>query len=140
MFSDHNLVTNAVFGEMNLISCRSVMIYFGRPLQDRRWSPQRINDRKGFLGLGAKESLRFSAHTSSFSDHVREEKIYQRSGRLASRFRRRSESVHPPALWKRCRLSCRRCAPISGYRLSWSYIFRLTIEVCWQSCSPPNAH
>ncbi|WP_413813778.1 CheR family methyltransferase [Rhizobium sp. Root482] len=35
VFSDHSLVTDAVFGEMHLISCRNVMIYFNRDLQDR---------------------------------------------------------------------------------------------------------
>ena len=35
VFSDHSLVTDAVFGEMHLISCRNVLIYFDRPLQDR---------------------------------------------------------------------------------------------------------
>lgn len=80
VFSDHSLVTDAVFGEMNLISCRNVMIYFDRPLQDRAIGLFRDSlARKGFLGLGAKESLRFSSHASSFSEFVREEKIYQRS-------------------------------------------------------------
>lgn len=79
VFSDHSLVTDAVFGEMHLISCRNVMIYFDRELQDRALGL--FNDslaRKGFLGLGSKESLRFSRHAASFSDFVREEKIYQR--------------------------------------------------------------
>ncbi len=79
VFSDHSLVTDAVFGEMHLISCRNVMIYFDRALQDRaiglfRDSPAR----KAFLGLGSKESLRFSAHAAAFSDFAPEEKIYQR--------------------------------------------------------------
>ena len=30
VFSDHSLVTDAVFGEMQLISCRNVLIYFDR--------------------------------------------------------------------------------------------------------------
>jgi chemotaxis protein methyltransferase CheR len=34
--------------------------------------------RKGFLGLGSKESLRFSTHAAAFSDFTPEEKIYQR--------------------------------------------------------------
>jgi chemotaxis protein methyltransferase CheR len=34
--------------------------------------------RKGFLGLGAKETLTFSAHAADFADFVREERIYQR--------------------------------------------------------------
>src|ERR1700761_3687870 len=79
LFSDHSLVTDSVFGEMHLISCRNVMIYFDRPLQDR--AVGLFNDalsRKGFLGLGSKESLRFSVHASNFSEFDREERIYQK--------------------------------------------------------------
>ncbi len=79
VFSDHSLVTDAVFSEMHLISCRNVMIYFDRELQDRAIGLFRDSlPRKGFLGLGAKESLRFSAHADAFSEFVRDEKIYQR--------------------------------------------------------------
>ena len=79
VFSDHSLVTDSVFAEMHLISCRNVMIYFDRALQDRAIGLFRDSlARKGFLGLGSKESLRFSAHASAFSDFVQEEKIYQR--------------------------------------------------------------
>jgi chemotaxis protein methyltransferase CheR len=79
VFSDHSLVTDAVFAEMHMVSCRNVLIYFDRPLQDR--SLGLFKDtlaRKGFLGLGAKESLRFSQHAAAFVEFVREEKIYQR--------------------------------------------------------------
>lgn len=79
LFSDHSLVTDAAFGEMHLISCRNVMIYFDRPLQDRAVGLFHESlSRKGFLGLGSKESLRFSAHANDFSEFDREEKIYQR--------------------------------------------------------------
>jgi chemotaxis protein methyltransferase CheR len=79
VFSDHSLVTDAVFGEMHLISCRNVMIYFDRALQDRAIGLfQDSLTRKGFLGLGAKESLRFSRHATAFMEFVREEKVYQR--------------------------------------------------------------
>jgi chemotaxis protein methyltransferase CheR len=79
VFSDHSLVTDAVFGEMNLISCRNVMIYFERSLQDRAIGLFKDSlARKGFLGLGAKESLRFSLHAAAFTDFAREDKIYQR--------------------------------------------------------------
>jgi chemotaxis protein methyltransferase CheR len=79
VFSDHSLVTDAVFAEMQLISCRNVMIYFDRELQDRALGLFKDSlARKGFLGLGAKESLRFSKHATSFVDFEREEKIYQR--------------------------------------------------------------
>lgn len=79
VFSDHSLVTDAVFGEMHLVSCRNVLIYFDRALQDRALGLFADSlARKGFLGLGAKESLRFSAQAPAFLDFVREEKIYQR--------------------------------------------------------------
>jgi chemotaxis protein methyltransferase CheR len=79
VFSDHSLVTDAVFAEMHLISCRNVMIYFDKKLQDRALALFRDSlARKGFLGLGAKESLRFSAHSHSFTDFARDDKIYQR--------------------------------------------------------------
>lgn len=79
VFSDHSLVTDAVFAEMHLISCRNVLIYFDRPLQDRAIGLFRDSlARRGFLGLGSKESLRFSQYAGSFGDFVSEEKIYQR--------------------------------------------------------------
>ena len=79
VFSDHSLVTDAVFAEMQLISCRNVLIYFDRHLQDRAIGLFRDSlVRKGFLGLGAKESIRFSDHSGAFTDFVREEKLYQR--------------------------------------------------------------
>lgn len=79
VFSDHSLVTDAVFAEMHLISCRNVMIYFDRPLQDRAIGLFRESlTRKGFLGLGSKESLRFSTHAPAFVEFAGAEKIYQR--------------------------------------------------------------
>jgi chemotaxis protein methyltransferase CheR len=79
VFSDHSLVTDAVFAEMQLISCRNVLIYFDREFQDRAVGLFRDSlNRKGFLGLGSKESLRFSKHADAFSEFVQEEKIYQR--------------------------------------------------------------
>jgi chemotaxis protein methyltransferase CheR len=79
VFSDHSLVTDAVFAEAQLISCRNVLIYFDRPLQDRALGLFRDSlTRQGFLGVGSKESLRFSNHADSFAEFVREERIYQR--------------------------------------------------------------
>lgn len=82
VFSDHSLVTDAAFGEMHLISCRNVLIYFDRELQDRAVGLFRESLlRQGFLGLGSKESLRFSAHEAAFIPFDLREKIYRRTAR-----------------------------------------------------------
>ena len=81
VFSDHSLVTDQVFAEMHFISCRNVLIYFDRELQDRvtgLFKDSLIH--KGFLGLGAKESMRFSAHHKAFDDFDQPERIYQKKG------------------------------------------------------------
>jgi chemotaxis protein methyltransferase CheR len=81
VFSDHSLATDSVFAEVHLVSCRNVLIYFDRHLQDRAlglFSDALV--RKGFLGLGSKESLRFSAHADVFDDVVKADRIYQKRG------------------------------------------------------------
>lgn len=80
-FSDHSLVSDSVFGEMQLVSCRNVLIYFDRDLQNRVVGLFKDSlSYKGFLGLGSKESLRFNAHAADFSEFSRNEKIYQKKG------------------------------------------------------------
>jgi chemotaxis protein methyltransferase CheR len=79
VFSDHSLATDSVFAEVQLVSCRNVLIYFNRELQDR--AVGLFYDslcRKGFLGIGSKESLRFSSHATSFTPVVREDRIFQK--------------------------------------------------------------
>lgn len=79
VFSDHSLATDSVFAEVQLVSCRNVLIYFNRELQDRALGLFReALCRKGFLGLGAKESVRFSAHSDAFVPFVREDRIFQK--------------------------------------------------------------
>jgi chemotaxis protein methyltransferase CheR len=79
VFSDHSLATDSVFAEVQLVSCRNVLIYFNRDLQDRAVGLFRdALCRKGFLGIGSKESLRFSAHHESFSELVRADRIFQK--------------------------------------------------------------
>jgi chemotaxis protein methyltransferase CheR len=79
VFSDHSLATDSVFAEVQFVSCRNVLIYFDRPLQDRAVGLFRDSlCRHGFLGLGSKESLRFSGQASFFVPFVQQEKIYQR--------------------------------------------------------------
>lgn len=81
VFSDHSLATDAVFAEVHFVSCRNVLIYFDRELQDRAvglFTESLV--RKGFLGLGAKESLRFNAHAGAFTEFARDERLYQKRG------------------------------------------------------------
>lgn len=81
VFSDHSLASDAVFAEVHLVSCRNVLIYFDRGLQDRAVGLFKDSlVRKGFLGLGAKESLRFSAHAAAFAEFAAPERIYQLRG------------------------------------------------------------
>jgi chemotaxis protein methyltransferase CheR len=80
VFSDHSLATDSVFAEVQLVSCRNVLIYFNRELQDRAIGLfHEALCRKGFLGIGSKESLRFSRHAGAFVDRVREDRIYQKA-------------------------------------------------------------
>lgn len=77
VFADHNLVTDRVFGEMNMIICRNVLIYFNRKLQNhviRLFRDSLV--RKGILCLGSKETVSFSEHADDFEKLVAKEKIY----------------------------------------------------------------
>jgi len=58
VFAAHNLAVDADFGEMNLILCRNVLIYFNQPLKERVLGLFDISlTPGGFLCLGTKESL-----------------------------------------------------------------------------------
>lgn len=79
VFSDHSLATDSVFVEVQLVSCRNVLIYFNRELQDRSIGLFReALCRRGFLGIGAKESLRFSRHADAFDELAPGERLYQK--------------------------------------------------------------
>jgi chemotaxis protein methyltransferase CheR len=83
VFSDHSLATDSVFAEVQLVSCRNVLIYFNRALQDRAIGLFRdALCRQGFLGIGAKESLRFSSQAGAFLDFVPGERIFQKRAGL----------------------------------------------------------
>lgn len=78
-FADHSLATDSIFSEVQLVSCRNVLIYFDKELQDRALGL--FNDalcRRGFLCLGTKESVRFSAQAQRFAEVSPEQKIYRR--------------------------------------------------------------
>lgn len=78
-FANHNLVSDGVFGEMQLVICRNVLIYFDQQLQNRVLTLLRDSlSAHGFLCLGNKESLKFSAVENHFEEQVAEQKIYKR--------------------------------------------------------------
>jgi chemotaxis protein methyltransferase CheR len=77
-FANHNLATDGVFGEMHLILCRNVMIYFNRTLQNRVLSVFRESlCYNGFLCLGSKETIYSSNVREDFVEFAAKEKIYQ---------------------------------------------------------------
>jgi chemotaxis protein methyltransferase CheR len=79
VFSDHSLATDGVFAEVQAITCRNVLIYFDDALQERALDLfQRSLCRRGFLGLGSRETLRFSRYAPLFEEVEREERIYRR--------------------------------------------------------------
>jgi len=79
IFADHNLVTDGVFGEMHVIICRNVLIYFNRDLQNNVFKLFYESLRNGgFLGIGTKESLRFSDYMGKFNIISENLKIYQK--------------------------------------------------------------
>lgn len=79
VFADHSLATDSVFAEVQLVLCRNVLIYFNRELQDRAIGLFRdALCRRGFLCIGSKESIRFSAHASDFEDVDAEHRIFRK--------------------------------------------------------------
>jgi len=79
VFAAHNLVTDAVFNEMDLIVCRNVLIYFNRELQDRVFQlfVDSLRD-GGFLCIGSKETLRFTTCADRFESIGGRERIYRK--------------------------------------------------------------
>jgi chemotaxis protein methyltransferase CheR len=78
LFTDHSLATDAAFAEVQLISCRNVFIYFDQKLRDRAVALFRdALCPRGFLGLGAKETLPYSPHASAFEPFAERERIYR---------------------------------------------------------------
>lgn len=79
VFADHNLVTDGVFAEVNLIFCRNVLIYFDKFLQNKVLHLfSNSLERRGFLCLGTKESLAFSDLENSFETVDERLRIYRK--------------------------------------------------------------
>lgn len=79
VFAEHNLVTDSVFGEMHLIICRNVLIYFNHKLQNqviKLFLESLIPG--GFLCLGTKETLDYTEFVGQFELIDEKFKIYKK--------------------------------------------------------------
>jgi chemotaxis protein methyltransferase CheR len=77
--SNHNLVTDSHFAQMELIICKNVLIYFDNELQNRViglfYNSLTIG---GFLCLGRSESLEFTEYSDKFDLIDDKAKIYRK--------------------------------------------------------------
>ncbi|WP_425808051.1 CheR family methyltransferase [Desulfitobacterium sp. Sab5] len=79
IFAQHDLVTDQSFNEFDLILCRNVLIYFNKLLQKKVHSLFYESLRpSGFLALGSKEGLSFSARAHYYEPVDIKNKIYQK--------------------------------------------------------------
>jgi chemotaxis protein methyltransferase CheR len=79
VWAHHNLVTDKDFAETHLVVCRNVLIYFNARLQNRvlgLFHSSLANG--GFLALGKKESVHFSAYATQFQEIKKGQKIYRK--------------------------------------------------------------
>lgn len=79
LFSVHNLVSDNVFNEFQLITCRNVFIYFEISLQERILDLfYKSLAPLGFLCLGSKEAIRSDLFKKKFKVINPKENIYQK--------------------------------------------------------------
>ncbi|HWK98629.1 MAG TPA: protein-glutamate O-methyltransferase CheR [Parapedobacter sp.] len=79
LFATHNLASDGVFNEFQLITCRNVLIYFDTDLQHRVTSLLHASlTLFGFLCLGAKETLATDHLKSKFRMVSKTHNIYQK--------------------------------------------------------------
>jgi chemotaxis protein methyltransferase CheR len=79
VWSDHDLATDGVFAEVQMVSCRNVLIYFDRELQDRALGLFRdALCHRGWLGIGNRESIRYGALAREFEDAAPDVRLYRR--------------------------------------------------------------
>ncbi|MGA0556991.1 CheR family methyltransferase [Larkinella sp. VNQ87] len=80
IFSTHNLVSDRSFNEFDLVLCRNVLIYFDKYLQERTLHlfDESIG-KLGYLALGSKETLNFSALKPKYKQ-LSKEKIWRKIG------------------------------------------------------------
>jgi chemotaxis protein methyltransferase CheR len=79
VFAQHNLANDASFNEFHVILCRNVMIYFNRELQAHVYNLLHQSlVTFGVLGLGAKETMKFSPHEHAYEEIDSAARLYRR--------------------------------------------------------------
>lgn len=82
LFFQHDLTSDYVFGDMHVILCRNVLVYFGSELRQRVLAKFAESiPPGGFLGLGNAERLREVGSKDAFEDYAPDERIYRRRAR-----------------------------------------------------------
>lgn len=79
VWANHNLATDSVFAEVNLILSRNVLIYFDKHLQNKvqkLFYNSLING--GILCLGSKEGLRFTDFYEEYTDVDKKQRIFKK--------------------------------------------------------------
>ncbi len=79
VWANHNLVTDSVFAEVNLLLCRNVLIYFNQNLQNKvqtLFYDSLING--GILALGSKESIQFTDYFMQYSELDPKQRIFKK--------------------------------------------------------------
>jgi chemotaxis protein methyltransferase CheR len=79
IFAQHNLASDGVFNEFHLVLCRNVGIYFDEPLRQRMH--ELIYNSLvplGLIGLGKKESLRFTTYAERYHELPSEVRLYRK--------------------------------------------------------------
>lgn len=79
VFSTHNLATDSDFGEMNMVLCRNVMIYFKPDLKERAiglFDSSIVSG--GFLCLGSKETLENKKAAENYSEIEPKSRVYRK--------------------------------------------------------------
>lgn len=82
-FLNHNLVTDGVFGQMDFIICRNVLIYFDRKLQNRVLNL--FDDSlvpSGIICLGTKETIDYSEVKKHFKPMDGAMRIYKKKSHI----------------------------------------------------------
>ncbi|MBW6512014.1 MAG: protein-glutamate O-methyltransferase CheR [Desulfuromonadaceae bacterium] len=80
LFTQHNLAVDADFGEMHLILCRNVLIYFNSTLKERVLGLfDTALTTGGFLCLGMKETLETRSLARAYQELVKGLRIYRKN-------------------------------------------------------------